>query len=170
MGNYYKTNSDHRTSRMERVVREHVYLQIAATVTPQQLVNIHPVVAAIKKFFRPSPIIWCGPNKPIRRLTHKHRLSSVGTWWFDSWPCQIWSLNDVPLFSLWSYGIVLSKLPGDQTSVDQQLINICEISKYGFHRLRTASLWTGTLAKLQIRSTITADEDSFISSAKQTLH
>ncbi|MDK6680527.1 DNA-directed RNA polymerase subunit beta [Aerococcus sp. UMB8608] len=66
-------------SRMERVVRERMSTQDVDTVTPQQLVNIRPVVAAIKEFFGSSQLSqFMDQNNPLSELTHKRRLSALG--------------------------------------------------------------------------------------------
>ena len=68
-------------SRMERVIRERMTLQAQDTekVTPQTLINIRPVVAAIKEFFGSSPLSqFMDQNNPLAELTHKRRLSALG--------------------------------------------------------------------------------------------
>ncbi|PWF99988.1 DNA-directed RNA polymerase subunit beta [Levilactobacillus bambusae] len=66
-------------SRMERVVRERMSIQDADTVTPQQLINIRPVVAAVKEFFGSSQLSqFMDQTNPLGELTHKRRLSALG--------------------------------------------------------------------------------------------
>ena len=66
-------------SRMERVVRERMSIQDSATVTPQQLINIRPVVASIKEFFGSSQLSqFMDQTNPLGELTHKRRLSALG--------------------------------------------------------------------------------------------
>ena len=68
-------------SRMERVVRERMTLQNQENgdITPQSLVNIRPVVAAIKEFIGSSPLSqFMDQNNPLAELTHKRRLSALG--------------------------------------------------------------------------------------------
>ncbi|MBQ4119508.1 MAG: DNA-directed RNA polymerase subunit beta [Clostridia bacterium] len=68
-------------SRMERVVREKMTLQSqdAENITPQFLINIRPVVAAIKEFFGSSPLSqFMDQTNPLSELTHKRRLSALG--------------------------------------------------------------------------------------------
>ncbi len=68
-------------SRMERVVREKMTLQAQDTenITPQSLINIRPVVAAIKEFFGSSPLSqFMDQTNPLSELTHKRRLSALG--------------------------------------------------------------------------------------------
>jgi DNA-directed RNA polymerase subunit beta len=66
-------------SRMERVVRERMSIQDTSTTTPQQLVNIRPVVASIKEFFGSSQLSqFMDQTNPLGELTHKRRLSALG--------------------------------------------------------------------------------------------
>nr|WP_025086703.1 DNA-directed RNA polymerase subunit beta [Ligilactobacillus apodemi] len=66
-------------TRMERVVRERMSIQDTATVTPQQLINIRPVVASIKEFFGSSQLSqFMDQTNPLGELTHKRRLSALG--------------------------------------------------------------------------------------------
>jgi DNA-directed RNA polymerase subunit beta len=66
-------------SRMERVVRERMSIQDTTTITPQQLINIRPVVASIKEFFGSSQLSqFMDQTNPLGELTHKRRLSALG--------------------------------------------------------------------------------------------
>ncbi len=66
-------------SRMERVVRERMTIQDVDVVTPQILINIRPVVAAIKEFFGSSQLSqFMDQTNPLAELTHKRRLSALG--------------------------------------------------------------------------------------------
>ncbi|MBQ7515134.1 MAG: DNA-directed RNA polymerase subunit beta [Schwartzia sp.] len=66
-------------SRMERVVRERMSIQDVDVITPQALINIRPVVAAIKEFFGSSQLSqFMDQHNPLSELTHKRRLSALG--------------------------------------------------------------------------------------------
>jgi DNA-directed RNA polymerase subunit beta len=66
-------------SRMERVVRERMTTQDVEAITPQTLINIRPVVAAIREFFGTSQLSqFMDQNNPLAGLTHKRRLNSLG--------------------------------------------------------------------------------------------
>ena len=66
-------------SRMERVIRERMTIQDLDIVTPQSLINIRPVTAAIKEFFGSSPLSqFMDQNNPLAELTHKRRMSALG--------------------------------------------------------------------------------------------
>ena len=66
-------------SRMERVIRERMLSQDLDQVTPQSLINIRPVTAAIKEFFGSSPLSqFMDQTNPLAELTHKRRMSALG--------------------------------------------------------------------------------------------
>ena len=66
-------------SRMERVVRERMTIQETESITPQGLINIRPVVAAVKEFFGSSQLSqFMDQHNPLSELTHKRRLSALG--------------------------------------------------------------------------------------------
>ena len=66
-------------SRMERVVRERMTIQDVEVITPQVLINIRPVVAAVKEFFGSSQLSqFMDQTNPLAELTHKRRLSALG--------------------------------------------------------------------------------------------
>ena len=66
-------------ARMERIVKERMTIQDVDVITPQALINIRPVVAAIKEFFGSSQLSqFMDQNNPLAELTHKRRLSALG--------------------------------------------------------------------------------------------
>jgi len=66
-------------SRMERVVRERMSINDTASIVPQQLINIRPVIASIKEFFGSSQLSqFMDQTNPLAELTHKRRLSALG--------------------------------------------------------------------------------------------
>jgi DNA-directed RNA polymerase subunit beta len=66
-------------ARMERVIRERMTIQDVDTITPQALINIRPVVAAVKEFFGSSQLSqFMDQTNPLAELTHKRRLSALG--------------------------------------------------------------------------------------------
>ena len=66
-------------TRMERVIRERMTIQDLDIVTPQSLINIRPVTAAIKEFFGSSPLSqFMDQTNPLAELTHKRRMSALG--------------------------------------------------------------------------------------------
>ena len=66
-------------SRMDKIIKERMTIQDAESLTPQALINIRPVVAAIREFFGSSPLSqFMDQNNPLAELTHKRRLSALG--------------------------------------------------------------------------------------------
>ncbi len=66
-------------SRMERVVKERMSINDTASIVPQQLINIRPVIASLKEFFGSSQLSqFMGQTNPLEELTHKRRLSALG--------------------------------------------------------------------------------------------
>ena len=66
-------------SRMDKIVKERMTIQDNETLTPQTLINIRPVVTAIREFFGSSPLSqFMDQNNPLAELTHKRRLSALG--------------------------------------------------------------------------------------------
>ncbi len=66
-------------ARMERVIRERMTVQDVGNITPQSLINIRPVTAAIKEFFGSSPLSqFMDQTNPLAELTHKRRISALG--------------------------------------------------------------------------------------------
>lgn len=66
-------------ARLDRMVRERMTTQEAEAITPSSLINIRPIVAAIKEFFGTSQLSqFMDQNNPLAGLTHKRRLSALG--------------------------------------------------------------------------------------------
>ena len=66
-------------TRMEKLVRERMTMQDTENLTPQNLINIRPIVSALKEFFGSSPLSqFMDQNNPLAELTHKRRLSALG--------------------------------------------------------------------------------------------
>ncbi len=66
-------------SRMDKIIKERMTIQDANNLTPQGLINIRPIVAAIREFFGSSPLSqFMDQNNPLAELTHKRRLSALG--------------------------------------------------------------------------------------------
>ncbi len=66
--------------RMERVVKERMTIQDPTSATPSALINIRPVVAAVKEFFGGSQLSqFMDQTNPLAELTHKRRLSALGS-------------------------------------------------------------------------------------------
>ena len=90
-------------SRLERVVRERMTTLDLDGISPQSLINIKPVTAAVKEFFGSSQLSqFMDQNNPLGELTHKRRLSALGPGGLFQRPCRIRGSRR-SLFSLWTY-------------------------------------------------------------------
>ena len=77
-------------SRLERVVRERMTTQDVESISPQSLINIKPVTAAVKEFFGSSQLSqFMDQNNPLGELTHKKTSFRAGTWRSFQRPCRI---------------------------------------------------------------------------------
>ena len=102
-------------SRMERVVRERMTTQDIDGITPQSLINIKPVTAAVKEFFGSSQLSqFMDQNNPLSELTHKRRLSALGpAVCRESVPDSRFEMYTTPTMAV----CVRSRLLRDRTSV-----------------------------------------------------
>ena len=102
-------------SRMERVVRERMSIQDTDSITPQQLINIRPVIASIKEFFGSSQLSqFMDQANPLAELTHKRRLSALGPGGLTRERAQM-EVRDVHYLTM--VVCVRSRLQRDQTLV-----------------------------------------------------
>ena len=151
-------------SRMERVIRERMTLQSQdqSVITPQALINIRPVVAAIKEFFGSSPLSqFMDQNNPLAELTHKRRLSALG-------PCGLsrdragFEVRDVH-YSHYGRMCPIETPEGPNIGLISYLATYARINEYGFIEApyRAVDKETG---KVAMEATyMTADEeDNFI--------
>ena len=89
LANFYRTSSESVSSRMERVVRERMTTQDLSGISPQSLINIKPVTAAIKEFFGSSQLSqFMDQNNPLVEITHKETSFSTWSWWSFKRPCR----------------------------------------------------------------------------------
>ena len=103
-------------SRLERVVRERMTTQDVESISPQSLINIKPVTAAVKEFFGSSQLSqFMDQNNPLGELTHKRRLSALGTWRFvtETEPDSRFETFTIPI----TEECARSRLLRDRTSV-----------------------------------------------------
>ena len=102
-------------TRMERVVRERMTIQEIESITPQALINIRPVVAAIKEFFGSSQLSqFMDQTNPLAELTHKRRLSALV---LAVYLVSVQASKFVTCITLTMAACVQSKLQKVQTSV-----------------------------------------------------
>ena len=151
-------------SRMERVIRERMTLQNQENgeITPQSLVNIRPVVAAIKEFIGSSPLSqFMDQNNPLAELTHKRRLSALGPGGLSRERANM-EVRDVH-YSHYGRMCPIETPEGPNIGLISYLATYARINEYGFIEApyRAVDKETG---KVAMEATyMTADEeDNFI--------
>ena len=120
-------------SRVERVIRERMTIQAqdAEAITPQGLVNIRPVVAAIKEFFGSSPLSqFMDQTNPLSELTHKRRLSALGPGGLSRDRAGF-EVRDVH-YSLFGRMCPIETPEGPNIGLISYLATYAKINKYGF--------------------------------------
>ena len=147
-------------SRMERVIRERMTLQSQdqSVITPQALINIRPVVAAIKEFFGSSPLSqFMDQNNPLAELTHKRRLSALGPGGLSRDRAGF-EVRDVH-YSHYGRMCPIETPEGPNIGLISYLATYAKINKYGFVEApyRKVDKATGTVTDEVIY--MTADEE-----------
>ena len=120
-------------SRMERVIRERMTLQSQdqSVITPQALINIRPVVAAIKEFFGSSPLSqFMDQTNPLAELTHKRRLSALGPGGLNR-DRATFEVRDVH-YSHYGRMCPIETPEGPNIGLINSLATYARINKYGF--------------------------------------
>ena len=149
-------------SRMERVIRERMTIQDLDIVTPQSLINIRPVTAAIKEFFGSSPLSqFMDQTNPLAELTHKRRLSALGPGGLSRERANM-EVRDVH-YSHYGRMCPIETPEGPNIGLISYLATYARINEYGFIEApyRAVDKETG---KVAMEATyMTADEeDNFI--------
>ena len=118
-------------SRMERVIRERMTIQDLDIVTPQSLINIRPVTAAIKEFFGSSPLSqFMDQTNPLAELTHKRRLSALGPGGLNR-DRATFEVRDVH-YSHYGRMCPIETPEGPNIGLINSLATYARINKYGF--------------------------------------
>ena len=120
-------------SRLERVIRERMTLQAQdlETLTPHSLINIRPVVAAIKEFFGSSPLSqFMDQNNPLSELTHKRRLSALGPGGLSRDRASF-EVRDVP-YTHYGRMCPIETPEGPNIGLISYLATFARINEYGF--------------------------------------
>ena len=149
-------------SRMERVIRERMTIQDMDIVTPQSLINIRPVTAAIKEFFGSSPLSqFMDQTNPLAELTHKRRLSALGPGGLSRERANM-EVRDVH-YSHYGRMCPIETPEGPNIGLISYLATYARINEYGFIEApyRAVDKETGKVA--DAITYMTADEeDNFI--------
>ncbi|HRF52502.1 MAG TPA: DNA-directed RNA polymerase subunit beta, partial [Trichococcus flocculiformis] len=145
-------------SRMERVVRERMSIQDVSTVTPQQLINIRPVVAAIKEFFGSSQLSqFMDQTNPLGELTHKRRLSALGPGGLTRDRAG-YEVRDVH-YSHYGRMCPIETPEGPNIGLINSLSSYAKINKYGFIETPYRRVDWNTHKVTNIIDYLTADEE-----------
>ena len=151
-------------ARMERVIRERMGLQSqeSDTISPNSLINIRPVVAAIKEFFGSSPLSqFMDQNNPLAELTHKRRLSALGPGGLSRDRAGF-EVRDVH-YSHYGRMCPIETPEGPNIGLISYLASFAKINKYGFIEAPYRKVDKETGVVLDEVTYMTADmEDNFI--------
>ena len=146
-------------SRMERVIRERMTIQDLDVVTPQSLINIRPVTAAIKEFFGSSPLSqFMDQTNPLAELTHKRRLSALGPGGLSRERANM-EVRDVH-YSHYGRMCPIETPEGPNIGLISYLATYARINEYGFIEAPYRAILDKETGKLSSEITyMTADEE-----------
>ncbi|MGI6012908.1 MAG: DNA-directed RNA polymerase subunit beta [Oscillospiraceae bacterium] len=149
-------------SRMERVIRERMTLQDLDIVTPQSLINIRPVTAAIKEFFGSSPLSqFMDQNNPLAELTHKRRVSALGPGGLSRERASF-DVRDVH-YSHYGRLCPIETPEGPNIGLISYLASYARVNEYGFLIAPFRKIEKGTFRVTDEVDYLTADmEDQFV--------
>ncbi len=159
-------------SRMERVVREKMTLQSQdpENITPQSLINIRPVVAAIKEFFGSSPLSqFMDQTNPLSELTHKRRLSALGPGGLSRDRASF-EVRDVH-YSHYGRMCPIETPEGPNIGLISYLATYAKINKYGFIEapFRRVDKTTGQVLPEVVYMTADEEDEYVVAQANEPL-
>ncbi len=159
-------------ARMERVVREKMTLQSQdpENITPQSLINIRPVVAAIKEFFGSSPLSqFMDQTNPLSELTHKRRLSALGPGGLSRDRASF-EVRDVH-YTHYGRMCPIETPEGPNIGLISYLATYAKINKYGFIEapFRRVDKETGKVLDEVIYMTADEEDDYYVAQANEPL-
>ncbi|MGI2244076.1 DNA-directed RNA polymerase subunit beta [Staphylococcus cohnii] len=149
-------------SRMERVVRERMSIQDTDSITPQQLINIRPVIASIKEFFGSSQLSqFMDQANPLAELTHKRRLSALGPGGLTRERAQM-EVRDVH-YSHYGRMCPIETPEGPNIGLINSLSSYARVNEFGFIETpyRKVDLETNSITE-QIDYLTADEEDSYV--------
>lgn len=149
-------------SRMERVVRERMSIQDTDSITPQQLINIRPVIASIKEFFGSSQLSqFMDQANPLAELTHKRRLSALGPGGLTRERAQM-EVRDVH-YSHYGRMCPIETPEGPNIGLINSLSSYARVNEFGFIETpyRKVDLATNSITE-QIDYLTADEEDSYV--------
>ena len=155
-------------SRMERVVREKMTLQAqdAENITPQFLINIRPVVAAIKEFFGSSPLSqFMDQTNPLSELTHKRRLSALGPGGLSRDRASF-EVRDVH-YTHYGRMCPIETPEGPNIGLISYLATFAKINKYGFIETPFRKVVNGQVLDEVVYMTADQEDDFVVAQANE---
>ena len=152
--------------RMERVVRERLTTEDADTITPQTIINIRPVVAALKEFFGSSQLSqFMDQTNSLSGLTHRRRLNSLGAGGLtrERAPIEVRDVHPT------HYGRMcpIETPEGPNIGLIGSLSSYAEISEYGFVTTPYRVVKDGTLTEEIVHLDATAEQERLIAQANE---
>ena len=157
-------------SRMERVIRERMTIQDLDIVTPQSLINIRPVTAAIKEFFGSSPLSqFMDQTNPLAELTHKRRLSALGPGGLSRERANM-EVRDVH-YSHYGRMCPIETPEGPNIGLISYLATYARINEYGFIEapFRKVDKATGKVTDIVEYMTADVEDDYYVAQAAEPL-
>jgi DNA-directed RNA polymerase subunit beta len=157
-------------SRMERVVREKMTLQAqdAENITPQFLINIRPVVAAIKEFFGSSPLSqFMDQTNPLSELTHKRRLSALGPGGLSRDRASF-EVRDVH-YTHYGRMCPIETPEGPNIGLISYLATFAKINKYGFIETPFRKVENGRVLDEVVYMTADQEDDFVVAQANEPI-
>ncbi len=159
-------------SRLERVIRERMTLQAQdlETLTPHSLINIRPVVAAIKEFFGSSPLSqFMDQTNPLSELTHKRRLSALGPGGLSRDRASF-EVRDVH-YTHYGRMCPIETPEGPNIGLISYLATFARINEYGFIEApyRRVDKETGTVTKDVVYMTADMEDEFIVAQANEPL-
>ena len=157
-------------SRMERVVREKMTLQAQDpdNITPQSLINIRPVVAAIKEFFGSSPLSqFMDQTNPLSELTHKRRLSALGPGGLSRDRASF-EVRDVH-YTHYGRMCPIETPEGPNIGLISYLATFAKINKYGFIETPFRKVENGKVLNEVVYMTADEEDDYIVAQANEPL-
>ena len=157
-------------SRMERVVREKMTLQSQdpAAITPQSLINIRPVVAAIKEFFGSSPLSqFMDQTNPLSELTHKRRLSALGPGGLSRDRASF-EVRDVH-YTHYGRMCPIETPEGPNIGLISYLATFAKINKYGFIETPFRRVENGRVLDEVVYMTADEEDDYIVAQANEPI-
>ncbi|MBQ3090043.1 MAG: DNA-directed RNA polymerase subunit beta [Oscillospiraceae bacterium] len=154
-------------TRMERVIRERMTIQDQDIVTPQSLINIRPITAAIKEFFGSSPLSqFMDQTNPLAELTHKRRISALGPGGLSRERASF-DVRDVH-YSHYGRLCPIETPEGPNIGLISYLASYARVNRYGFIEAPYRKVEKGTCRVTNEVEYMTADvEDQFIVATAQ---